>query len=198
MSVTSDILNDDDASVGRYLAGDMTPDEEVAFERTLTSNPALAADLAKASQALGGIFEHLAKGGPAPRRDLKGKILAKIAGGDPSTPFDNDHFVLKKEDSVWMPTVVDGISYRLLYSDEDGRVMVLAKLEPGAIYPDHVHRGTEECYVVSGDLQIHGHSLTSGDFIAARKDSDHENLYTKEGCELLLKLPVPYELFPPQ
>ncbi|HET9135255.1 MAG TPA: cupin domain-containing protein [Candidatus Kapabacteria bacterium] len=192
------LVNDNEALVQRYIAGEMTPDEEVAFERSLASNAELANEVSSGLQTLSAMYDRLAATAPAPRRNLKGKVLARVAEEDAPSPYNDLDYILTQDESPWIPTVVQGISYRMLYADEDGRVMVIAKLEPGAIYPDHPHRGTEECYVLTGDLQISGHSLKGGDFIAAREGAEHDHVYSNEGCELLLKLPIPYELFPPQ
>ena len=190
-------INELQSIVQRYVSGSMNPDEEVAFELEVQVNPAFIAELSLQSEGLSALYSDLSRNSPAPRNNLKGKILAKISE-NPDADIDNLHYILTKEQSHWSETIVDGISYKMLYGDEEGRVMVLVRLTAGTSYPDHPHRGTEECYVISGDLQINGHSLTGGDFIAAREGAEHHEVFSNDGCELLLKLPVPYELFPRQ
>ncbi|MCY7363196.1 MAG: hypothetical protein LH629_14190, partial [Ignavibacteria bacterium] len=51
---------------------------------------------------------------------------------------------------------------------------------------EHHHSGAEECYVISGDVYAQGTVLGPGDFHHAEGGSDHEMLYTKNGCTLLL------------
>ncbi len=190
-------INELQSVVQRYVSGSMTPDEEVSFELEVHSNPAFAAELALQTDGLYALYSDLSRNAPSPRNHIKDKILAKISE-NPAADIDDLHYILTKERSHWSPTIVDGVSYKMLYGDEDGKVMVLVRLSAGAAFPDHAHHGTEECYVISGDLQINGHSLTGGDFIAAREGAEHHDVFSNEGCELLLKLPVPYELFPRQ
>ncbi len=66
------------------------------------------------------------------------------------------------------------------------RVTMLIKAEPGARYPAHRHSGPEECYVISGSVNVEGRLLRAGDFHHAEGDSDHAELWTEEGVEVLL------------
>ena len=63
---------------------------------------------------------------------------------------------------------------------------MLLKGEPGARYPAHRHSGPEECYVISGSVNIEGQVLRAGDFHHAEGESDHGELWTDEGVEVLL------------
>jgi hypothetical protein len=53
---------------------------------------------------------------------------------------------------------------------------------------DSAHRqtGPEDCDVIKGSLVIEGRLLRTGDFHHAEGDSDHEELRTDEGVEVLL------------
>ena len=49
--------------------------------------------------------------------------------------------------------------------------------------------GAEECYVLSGTLFTCGRQLGPGDFVHADAHTDHGELFTEEGCQVLLVVP---------
>jgi hypothetical protein len=67
---------------------------------------------------------------------------------------------------------------------------------PGVRFPPHHHTGDEECYVISGSLIACGRRLVAGDFHHAEGGSDHGELFTEEGCRVLLVVP-PEDYLPP-
>ena len=62
----------------------------------------------------------------------------------------------------------------------------MIRAEPGAVYPSHKHHGAEECFVISGSVVIDGRVLRAGDFHHADEDSDHGEITTTEGADVLL------------
>ena len=67
-----------------------------------------------------------------------------------------------------------------------GTATLVLKAGPGAVYPSHPHHGAEECYVLSGSLTVDGRTLHAGDFHHADADSDHGELTTVDGAEVLV------------
>ena len=65
-------------------------------------------------------------------------------------------------------------------------VTLMIRAEPGAVYPSHKHHGPEECFVISGSVVIDGRVLRPGDFHHADEDSDHGEVTTTEGAEVLI------------
>jgi anti-sigma factor ChrR (cupin superfamily) len=63
---------------------------------------------------------------------------------------------------------------------------MLLRGNPGVAYPAHRHSGPEECYVISGSVTIEGRLLRAGDFHHAEGESDHGEIRTDEGVEVLL------------
>ena len=63
---------------------------------------------------------------------------------------------------------------------------MVVRAEPGAVYPSHKHHGPEECFVLKGSLTIDGRVLRAGDFHHADEDSDHGEISTTEGAEVLI------------
>jgi quercetin dioxygenase-like cupin family protein len=90
-------------------------------------------------------------------------------------------------DAAWVDTGLPGIRARILSVDNARSLVTLAiRAEPGAVYPSHMHHGPEECYVISGSVVIDGRVLRAGDFHHADEGSEHGEITTTEGAEVLL------------
>jgi len=197
MKKENEHINDAALEVQRYQLGLMTPDEEVAFEHAAVKSIEHKEEMLEAGEGLTSLYENLSQDMPSPRKELKTKILEKITGtSSKETQYDSEAFVLHATDAKWVSTNIPGIEFKILYVDEDGRTMLIARLAPGAVLPSHKRLGTEECYVLSGDFWADGKKLGAGDFIAGRKGEEPDPVYSEGGCELLLKLPIPREIFP--
>jgi len=70
-----------------------------------------------------------------------------------------------------------------------GYATLLLDVAPGTRFPAHHHGGAEECYVVSGSLFTCGRRLGAGDFVHADGETDHGELWTEEGCRVILVVP---------
>lgn len=87
----------------------------------------------------------------------------------------------------WTDSGLPGISVKILAVDRPrGLVTLLLRGAPGARYPAHRHSAPEECYVIRGSVTIGGRLLQAGDFHHADADSDHGDITTVEGAEVLL------------
>ena len=189
--------NDPALQVQRYHLGLMTPDEEVAFEHAVAKSGEFREEMEEAGEGLTAFYTALAKDMPQPRKELKKKILEKASGETHmESDLDPEAFILRASDAKWVTTNIPGIEFKILYKDEDGRTMLIARFAPGASLPSHRRLGTEECLVLSGDFWADGHKLGAGDFIAGLAGNEPDPVYSEGGCELLLKLPIPRELFP--
>ncbi len=90
-------------------------------------------------------------------------------------------------DAAWIETGLLGIRARVLAVDKMRSLVTLViRAEPGAVYPPHRHHGPEECFVISGSVVIDGRVLRAGDFHHADEDSDHGEITTTEGAEVLV------------
>ena len=117
--------------------------------------------------------------GETPSPGVRDALLARIAA--PS-----NHTITAAE-GAWVETPVPGVRMKILAIDRGrDRVTMLLKGAPAARYPAHHHSGPEECYVISGSLIVEGRVLRAGDFHHAEGDSNHGELWTLEGVEVLL------------
>jgi anti-sigma factor ChrR (cupin superfamily) len=93
-------------------------------------------------------------------------------------------------DSDWMPHPVPGIRMKVLALNKLRRyATLLLDVAPGTRFPAHHHGGAEECYVISGSLSTCGRRLGAGDFVHADANTDHGELFTEEGCQVILVVP---------
>jgi anti-sigma factor ChrR (cupin superfamily) len=120
----------------------------------------------------------------APRAEVKQALLAKLHG-EPTVPA--GFSFAWDADPNWMPHPVPGIRMKVLsLNHRQGYATLLLDVAPGTHFPSHHHGAAEECYVVSGSLHTCGRRLGAGDFVHADADTEHGELYTVEGCRVLL------------
>ena len=118
-------------------------------------------------------------GGEEPSPGVRDALLARVAAPSSHT--------ITFTDGEWVDTAVPGVRMKILALDRArDRVTMLLKGEPGARYPAHRHSGPEDCYVISGSVNIEGRVLRAGDFHHAEGDSDHGEAWTDDGMEVLL------------
>ena len=131
---------------------------------------------------------------PAPSAHLKARLMARVREATEPAGFTFDW----ASDDRWMPHPVPGIKMRVLaLNKKRGYATLLLEVAPGTRFPSHHHGGAEECYVVSGSLFTCGRKLGPGDFVHADEDTDHGELWTEEGCSVILVVP-PEEHLPPE
>jgi quercetin dioxygenase-like cupin family protein len=109
--------------------------------------------------------------------------------------IDPDLITICANEGEWRETGDEGVLVKPLFFDEEnGLVTTLMKLAPGARLPMHRHKGTEQCYVIAGDVLAATRRLGPGDFHVAMERSVHPPLESVEGAMLLLVSPVEYEV----
>ena len=130
---------------------------------------------------------------PSPR--VKASLMSRLRGEPPAPP--GFRFATGNDDE-WLPHPVPGIRMKILaLNKKRGYVTLLLDAAPGTRFPSHHHGGAEECYVVSGSLFTCGRRLSAGDFVHADADTDHSELWTEDGCQVILVVP-PEEHLPPE
>ena len=139
------------------------------------------------------LAEGAAAGSDAPRPDVKQLLMQRVRQATEPAGF---AFTWSADDR-WMPHPVPGIRMRVLaLNKERGYATLLLDVAPGTRFPTHHHGGAEECYVVSGSLFTCDRKLGPGDFVHADANTDHGELWTEEGVQVILVVP-PEEHLPP-
>ena len=96
------------------------------------------------------------------------------------------HVILRSDEGEWAD-ILPGIKVKVLFENPtSGRTTYLARLQPGATYPDHRHHGEEELLVLEGDIYLSGQPLYPGDFSVSVPDSVHHDTHSRGGCLCLV------------
>ena len=134
------------------------------------------------------LAELAAAGVEAPRPEVRDRLMAKIRADEPVLPAG---FVFNfSATDGWVPHPVPGIRMRVLAMNrERGYATLLLDVKPGTRFPEHHHTGAEECYVISGSVYTYGRRMGPGDFLHADGGTDHGELWTDEGAQVLLVVP---------
>lgn len=131
---------------------------------------------------------------------LRGKILDRILQTPQSKPGQQPapadarpglpDFSFMRSDAPWMDAPMPGIRLKVLsLSEHQDYAMLLVELAAGVVYPEHEHEGTEDTYVLSGDLQFDGRALGPGDSFHAEPGSHHKPMTTVDGCTAIFIVP---------
>ena len=184
-----------------YLAGALSPQERQRFEAELEAGGEGSGELRDLDDVARALVE--AVDPVEPKARIREALLARARGEAASTPApgplerpiwrrwedqsDEDLFTLRSGEGEWKETGVDGVYVRRLFVDRAAnRMTALFRMEPGASYPQHVHAGPEECYVLEGDLHVGDAVLRAGDYQRAVEGSLHGIQSTEGGCLLLV------------
>jgi quercetin dioxygenase-like cupin family protein len=128
----------------------------------------------------------VADDGVGPRAALRQELLARLID-PPVPPGFSFHFA---KDADWVPHPVPGIKMKVLAMNRaSGYATLLLDVAPGTHFPPHYHTGAEECYVISGSLYTCDRRMDAGDFLHADAETDHGELWTEEGCRVLIVAP---------
>jgi anti-sigma factor ChrR (cupin superfamily) len=157
--------------------GALDPDERRELDVRLT---ALPPDLREQIAGLYDLALVIAASAPdeRPSPQVRDALLAQM--GPP-------HVTVTADAGEWVDTPYAGVRMKILALDRRrDRVTMLLRGEPGARYPAHRHTAPEECYVLRGSIVVEGMRLGAGDYHYAEPDTDHGEIYTEDGTEVLL------------
>ena len=159
-----------------YLLGGMSEGEASDLEAHLDLCPPCRGEVA----ALRPAVDRLALSAPEaePPRELRDRLLDRVR---------REAFtLLPAGERDWLPAGVPGVELCQLWLDaEQERQTLLIRMQAGASLPDHLHGGTEECFVVRGDLRDRDLRLEASDYIRFETGT-HHTATTEGGCLLLV------------
>jgi DNA-binding NarL/FixJ family response regulator len=97
-------------------------------------------------------------------------------------------YMVRTEGMEWQMEGSSGCQKKVLFVDNRQQcVTSLVRMQAGTHFPAHRHGGTEEVFVLAGDLVVEGQTMKQGDYCRAETDSIHGESYTGSGCLFLLK-----------
>ena len=92
---------------------------------------------------------------------------------------------IETESLPWIATA-PGSKMKVIYHDpQTGMLTILAKLDPGAGIPPHVHEDLEQTFVLEGSLRDDEGECTAGNFVIRAKGSRHAPI-APNGCTMLV------------
>lgn len=158
--------------------GALDADERLELEARLAElSPGERAEVARLYETAAAMAESVEPIDPPPA--VRARVLEAAR-----TPA---RYSLFGGDADWFDTPLAGIRAKVLAVDKPRSLAtLLIRAEPGAVYPSHRHHGPEECYVIRGSIVIDGRTHRAGDFHHADQDSDHGEITTTEGAEVLV------------
>ena len=180
--------------------GVLEPSDAARLGASVAHDPEARAEVAALADAAAALAHTAPVQTPPPA--LRERLLAQIARtpqaqptGASVPPARPGFTFLRPDEGEWLPTPIPGIRMKILsVNRETGYWVVKADLGPGTRYPQHVHSGTEDFFVVSGDLHNEGRVLGPGDFLHAEPGTSHGELYSPSGCIALLVEKAPEEV----
>jgi anti-sigma factor ChrR (cupin superfamily) len=195
-----------------YVAGALSSEERDAVEAALKAgHPELRAEVARLEVAANMLINSVPSEKPSAsvRQRLMSAIQPKAAPTKPveystqqvwknwsGDQMGTELFTLRADQGDWEPTGVAGVEVRRLFVDRaNNRMTAMFRMAPGTAYPQHVHDGPEECYVLQGELHV-GDELVmkAGDYQRAVPGSEHALQWTETGCLLLVTSSLSDEL----
>jgi anti-sigma factor ChrR (cupin superfamily) len=159
-------------------AGALDPDERQELrERIEKLSMDVRAQVARLYDLTLAIAETAGEASPPAR--VRRELLAKVAAPP--------NYTIAAHEGEWRDIGLPGIRAKILAHDQARDIAtLLIRAEPGARYPAHHHSAPEECYILSGSVTIGGRLLRAGDFHHAEGGTDHGEIRTDEGAEVLL------------
>jgi anti-sigma factor ChrR (cupin superfamily) len=172
------ISADHEALVLADVAGALDSDEREQLRASLEVLPPEERAHVAHLYDLGITLAEIAADAPPPPH-LRQALLAKLR--EPA------NYTIAADEGEWLDAGLPGVRMRILALDRHrGVVTMIISARPGARYPAHHHSGPEECYVIRGSVTIGGRVLRAGDFHHAEGDTEHGEISTEEGVEVLL------------
>ena len=176
-----------------YALGALPEAEACAFAAELLGNAELR-ELVQNLQQTAGLIALSAPAVKLPPA-LRDKVLRRIdeispakksAANLPLAALAGLSFIDSAESKDWKQLPIPGAFIKLLsLQKERGYAVMLGKLEPGTRYPAHVNAGSEDFFILTGDLVIGERKMVAGDFHHAEAGSQHAENYSVGGCTLL-------------
>lgn len=196
-----------------YVLGALNGPEESAFEQDLLQNTQLQELVRTLRETAHVLLRAVPRHEPPPA--LKQRIMRQLEARPQNTSQAQETstmsttsvspsvvqdsigfaFVAAADPSGWKALPVPGAWIKLLSVNRTaGYVVALGRLDPGTRYPAHIHAGSEDLYLLTGDLHVGEHAMQPGDFHHSDPGTEHGVNYSPNGCTLLAILSTDHDL----
>ncbi|MBB5350684.1 anti-sigma factor ChrR (cupin superfamily) [Haloferula luteola] len=123
----------------------------------------------------------------APPAALKDAIFSKISPKETSAPSKQGYFFLGDQEGTWTDLPGGKVRVKILSDLEDSpHTLVLLEADPGGVFFPHAHKGMEEVFMISGDLETEGHHMHAGDYLRAAPGTRHHRAISHGGCRAIM------------
>jgi anti-sigma factor ChrR (cupin superfamily) len=173
-----------------YALGSLNETERQQFENCLQCPHSTASAKVASYTHLVGTISASWQPEKAPRAELKERIMAAIDTPVLATPKESAlpagiSFLMQSE-SRWHTTPYPGVQLRELSNASAEMAIFMLQLAPGTNFPNHDHHGSEDMYLLSGDLDINGTRMGPGDFMHSAPSSQHHGMHSAGGCQAIV------------
>ena len=169
-----------------YALDVLDPEQAASFESHLAEGCGVCEREVKAFAEATGYLSY-ATAAEAPRPEVRTRLLARIRSEAAVAAGQAAWTVVGSIAGEWEAAGLEGLRIKRLFVDPvEQRQTILGRMAAGVHYPSHRHAGTEELYVLDGDLTMGGEALHAGDYCAATAGSIHSEVSTIGGCVFLL------------
>lgn len=121
-----------------------------------------------------------------PSAGLKETIMARISPAESPQADAEVHFI-NDDEGKWQSLPGEKIRIKTLSDSPDaGHTMILLEADAGAVFLPHFHAGTEEVFLISGDLTSNGRVLGPGDYLRHAAGTHHNKATSEFGCRAIL------------
>jgi len=121
-----------------------------------------------------------------PARTTNGCVLFTLCAPLPPARSATGERTIRAGEGEWLNAGGGTYFKRLGRDHATRRDITLARLDPGARFPEHHHDGAEELFLLSGDACSLGRELHPGDYHRAAPGSEHDDTTSHSGCHAVL------------
>ncbi len=167
------------AQAALYSIGALSKEEAAGFEKRLSAGcPLCGSELEECNKVVAALPLSAPETPPPP--SLRKRLMDSIGAGAPK-PAEAELLVVRDGSTEWK-SIGPGVEIRSLYKKKT----MLVRMAPGSILPEHDHNAAEQCLVLEGSVSNGEVTVTAGDFTYMAAGTHHDQLFSTDGCLLLI------------
>jgi len=170
-----------------YALGTLDPEQAASFESHLAEGCGVCDREVRTFAAVAGHLGYAALA-EAPRAEVRNRLLARIQVLPRGEAVQPGWTIVRSAEGEWQGAGIEGLFVKPLFLDAAGQMQtLLGRMAAGVRYPSHRHVGTEQLYVLEGEITVEGRVLRAGDFCGAISETVHDRSFSTGGCTILLE-----------
>jgi anti-sigma factor ChrR (cupin superfamily) len=121
----------------------------------------------------------------APSAEVKARMRTAVLARMRTTATKSS-FMRINSDYGWT-RLQDKVEKKILFNDGQTVTWLLRIAAGGTVVPHGHDKGVEECLVMQGSVLLNGELYTAGDYQLAHEGTRHEQVYSEQGCVVMLR-----------